>query len=102
MDRQDNNIKDYIENLTKDHRTVVKSVDGFERPQADEKRLNDLAFGTFSTGAGKEFLNYLRQITLNHPLPPDVSDSALRHKEGMRYLFGIIYTRFEKGKNNDR
>lgn len=73
------------------------SIDGIARPKKVDEHLDKLASATFSTPAGKQFLNYLRSITLNAPLGPHASTNELWHKEGMRYLFGIIHTRKEKG-----
>ena len=104
QDKANKNLKKTIEGMTQTRRHSASqgTVDGFTRDPKDEHRLNELAYATFASAQGQQFLNYLRQITVNHPLGPEVTDSALRHKEGMRYLFGLIYSRFEKGKNHDR
>ena len=65
-----------------------------------EEYLDSLAFQTFKTPAGKKFLDYLRQITVNTTTGPGMSDGELRHKAGRDYLFGLIYQRYERGSKN--
>jgi hypothetical protein len=103
--QQSNRIDKDLSKLARSIRqqnTPEGSMDGFERHPDAEDRLNELAYAVFGSFAGQQFLNYLRQITLNAPLGPDASDQALRHKEGQRHLFGIIHKRFEKGKDDAR
>ncbi len=95
-------LDNLISSLQKGRKSPEGSIDGYARSVQQEDRINELAYTVFGTPAGKEFLNYLRQITLNAPLGPDCTDNALRHREGMRYLFGIIHKRFEKGEDDVR
>jgi hypothetical protein len=95
----DRTLKNLLQNLSK-QRQPTNTIDGYARHAEDEQRLNELAYATFASPSGQQFLNYLRQITLNSPLGPDADDFALRHREGMRYLFGLIHKRYEKGKDD--
>ena len=102
---QDDAVNKRLSKIIKDlvsAKAPVKTLDGYSRAPEDENRLNELAYATFCSASGQQFLNYMRQITLNAPLGPDADDNALRHREGMRYLFGLIHKRFEKGKNDAR
>lgn len=71
--------------------------DGIARLPGDEARLNELAAATFKSRGGQEFLRYLRSITIEAVAGPQISDTELRHREGMRYLVGIIEQRIHKG-----
>jgi methionine synthase II (cobalamin-independent) len=73
-------------------------ADGFERTVDLENRLNSIACGLFSTAAGKEFLDYLKSITVNYVLGPGGTDAHLRHLEGQRYIVSIINRRIEIGR----
>lgn len=74
--------------------------DGLIRRPEDEKKLNDLAAATFRSRGAREFLTYLRSITIEAVGGPSITDAELRHREGMRYLVGIIEQRIEKGKTS--
>lgn len=100
MDKASNSLKQTVESLAQNRQKHI-SIDGVPRDEEDERALNSLTYAVFHDANGQKLLNYLRQITLNRPMSPHVSDSELRHMEGMRSLFGLIYTRFEKGKNNE-
>ena len=71
--------------------------DGFGYIPKEKQRLDELAVGTFARGAGKEFLSYLRSITIEAVCGPAASDAELRHREGARALIGIIETRLTDG-----
>ena len=72
--------------------------DGIARRPDDEHKLNELAAATFRSKGGQEFIRYLRSITIEAVGGPEITDAQLRHREGMRYLVGIIEQRIEKGK----
>jgi hypothetical protein len=101
QDRIDKDLHKLARSIRKES-SPAGSIDGYDRHPDAEDRLNELAHAVFGSFAGQQFLNYLRQITLNAPLGPDASDQALRHKEGQRHLFGIIHKRYEKGKDDAR
>lgn len=72
------------------HRT---GCDGVKRLIKEENRLNQLAVAAFTSGAGKEFLEYLRSITIESVGGPAISNDHLRHLEGARWVVGIMETR---------
>lgn len=80
----------------------VLGPDGLQRSKAKEDELNDLAVAVFGRGAGKEFLSYLRAITIEMVAGPEISDTHLRHREGMRSLVAIIETRLAAGQERRR
>lgn len=71
--------------------------DGIVRRPQDEEELNDLAAATFKSKGAQAFLRYLRSITIEAVGGPQITDAELRHREGMRYLVGIIEQRVTKG-----
>ena len=74
------------------------TIDGYSRPREKEEYLNSIAPGVFSTGGGREFLNYLRSITMNHVAPGWLSNEELHYLEGARWLVGIIMRRMVLGQ----
>ena len=76
------------------------SIDGYIRTTEKEKELNQLAAQTFKSEQGLQFIQYLRSITIESVGGPDITDSHLRHMEGMRYLLAIIEKRVKLGKEN--
>ena len=71
--------------------------DGFTWSPKKNAELDDLAVAAFARGAGKEFLRYLRSITIEAVGGPEITDAQLRHREGARYLVGIIEARLKAG-----
>ena len=53
---------------------------------------------TFISPAGKAVLQYLRSITIESVAGPAISDAELRHREGMRFVVGLIETRIKGGE----
>lgn len=78
--------------------TRLLGPDGIARRPEDEAKINELAAATFKSKGAQEFLRYLRSITIEAVGGPQITDAELRHREGMRYLVGIIEQRIEKGK----
>jgi hypothetical protein len=73
--------------------------DGITYSKAIDAEINSLALGTFASGAGPRFLEYLEGITVRRVLGPEASDSHLRHLEGARWLVGVIRQRMKAGFN---
>ena len=77
------------------------TADGFGRSQAEEDRLNAIFEAIFSSGGGKEALDYLRSITVNAVLTPaQCEPNALMHLEGQRYVIHLIDKRIEQGRRD--
>lgn len=76
--------------------------DGVARPADEETRLNQLAATVFRGADGEALLDYLRSITITAVCGPEISANALFHREGMRFLVGIIEQRIKLGRTNDR
>lgn len=73
--------------------------DGLIRSADDEAKLNRLFAAAFASDAGREVLLYLRKITIESVHGPAVQPNELMHREGMRYLVGIIEQRIARGHN---
>ena len=80
----------------------IAGIDGEYRTSSQEKELNDLFLTGFSTPSAKKILKYLRNITIERVAGPNISDIALRHREGMRFIIGLIETRMKEGENERR
>jgi len=61
-------------------------------------RLNKLAAQLFSTGGGKEFLDYLKLVTQSRVCPPSSESGVLYFYEGARWLAAIIQARVYAGQ----
>lgn len=79
----------------------VLGPDGLPRTKAQEDELNLLFATVFRTTAAKQVLSYLRAITIEMVGGPEITDAQLRHREGARYLVGIIEARIAKGMKNE-
>lgn len=77
----------------------VLGPDGVLRGHDEEHKLNLLFAAAFERDAGREALRHLRAITIEAVAGPGVSPDALMHREGMRYLVGIIEQRIARGRN---
>ena len=75
--------------------------DGYERTPSEEARLNVAAAKLFGTPAGKDFLDYLRSISIERVSGPYMEDSYLRHLEGMRFIVAVISQRIAKGHDHN-
>ncbi len=68
-------------------------IDGVERAKEEDQKISLNVHSLFSTPSGKEVLKYLRQITVESVNGPMVTNEALRHHEGQRYIVGLIERR---------
>lgn len=84
-------------NQSKERQSSKVGPDGLILSAARSNELDLLAAATFATGAGREFLKYLRSITIEMVGGPEITDAQLRHREGARYLVGIIEARMRAG-----
>lgn len=77
----------------------VLGPDGIVRELEKEATLNALFASVFSREDGREVLRYLRSVTIEAVAGPGVTPDELMHREGMRFLVGIIEQRVGRGKN---
>tara|TARA_E500000081_G_C6105460_1_gene339748 strand:+ start:845 stop:1135 length:291 start_codon:yes stop_codon:yes gene_type:complete len=77
----------------------ILGLDNFERDPQQEQLLNTLFESVFKVKNAQEILRYLKQITIESVAGSEISDSALRHLEGQRYIVGLIQRRVNKGKS---
>ena len=83
---------------TKKSITLI-GLDGMERTADQEEALNAVARALFTSEAGKQFLIYLRSISIETVAGPEIDDKQLRHIEGQRYIVGLIQRRTNKGQS---
>lgn len=75
----------------------TKGLDGrFYKPEVEDG-LNTLVAKVLGTPDGERLLAYLRNLTLNIAFDADVQPTALMHKEGQRWIVGLLMQRLQKG-----
>ena len=77
----------------------VVGADGNIRTPKREDELNKIFAGVFSGQGGKEVIRYLRSITIESVAGPAINSNELMHKEGQRFIVGIIEQRIARGQN---
>jgi hypothetical protein len=75
--------------------------DGLVRSATAERHLNETFAKFFQGPQADEVLAYLRSVTIQAVCGPEVSANALFHREGMRFLAGIIEQRIALGRTPD-
>ena len=78
------------------------AVDGEERSLELEMKLNQLAAQLFTTGGGKEFLDYLKLITMGRIVPASADSGVLYYYEGARWIVGLIQARVAEGQKQGK
>lgn len=91
MNKQTKTIGSISKNLLSSH------LDGFPRGTEDEQNISLNFVSLFSSPAGKEVLKYLRSVTIEAVHGSAVTNDALRHAEGQRYIVGLIERRIQHG-----
>lgn len=77
--------------------------DGIKRSTAEETRINAHFAAWLANPTGVECMNYLRSITIESVAGPLIGNDELRHREGQRFLVGLMSTRkalHEKAQRN--
>lgn len=77
----------------------TSSMDGLEMTVAEEANLNEAFAMSFRGARGKEVLAYLARLTIDRIGGPGVEPNALLHMEGGRYVYGLIRSRIELGRD---
>lgn len=77
---------------------MMQGPDGKVRSVQAERELNTSFVKTFATPDGERVLNYLTSITINEVAGPDVQTNPLLHKEGQRFIVGLVKRRLSLGK----
>lgn len=72
--------------------------DGHTRSPKAEERLDLIVEAAFDTEPGRQTLDYLKSITINHVLSPQATDAELRSLEGARRLVAIIQARLARAE----
>lgn len=76
---------------------LMLSPDGHMRTSEQERQINLSIVACLETPAGREVIAYLRSITTNVASGPEISDRALMHLEGQRFLVGLLSQRINLG-----
>ena len=76
---------------------IQSQIDGFPRYQEDDETISLNMHALFNSPVGKEVLKYLRSITIEAVHGSAVTNDALRHAEGQRYIVGLIERRIQHG-----
>ena len=71
--------------------------DGYIRSEKEEARINVLVASILGTTAGTELMDYLNSITTKRVYGPEVTDQALRHMEGQRFVVAVLAQRIVLG-----
>lgn len=71
--------------------------DGLSYTDKQNAELDDLIVAAFARGAGKQALDYLRSFTTRMVMGPNSTDAELRHREGARWIVGVIEERLAAG-----
>jgi hypothetical protein len=82
-------------------RDLILGADGMQRLAAEERRLNEAFAAAFAGEPGRAALDHLRAITVLNVAGPAISDAALRHLEGQRFLVALIQRRTDHGRNHE-
>lgn len=90
--------KDRAARLAASSQANKLDVDGWPHGQKEREKLDELAVATFGRGPGKQFLDYLKQITLGSVSGPEASNEYLRHVEGQRFIVQVCDVRCERGR----
>lgn len=86
--------------MTRAKQTI--GVDGVLRAPEAEAELNLLAARVFRTRDGQKLLAYLKSITINAVMGDRIETNALVHREGQRFIVGLLDRRIEHGRSTAR
>jgi len=74
-----------------------KALDGRIYTGTVEDDINLLCARVLGTPDGQKLLGYLRGLTMNVAYDSDVNLNSLMHKEGQRWIVGLLVQRTAKG-----
>ena len=74
-----------------------KAADGRIYTGSTDEDINLLCAKVLGTPDGQRLLAYLRNLTMNVAFDGSVDPNALMHKEGQRWLVGLLVQRTAKG-----
>ncbi len=78
----------------------IIGADGVVRSPEAEQELNLLCARAFRGDDGKALMNYLKSITINAVMGDKIDNTnTLIHREGQRFIVGLIDRRIENGRN---
>ncbi len=77
-------------------------IDGIQRSDEAEDRINEALALCFSGANGEFALKYLRSISIERVMGPNFDPNSLAHIEGQRFLVGIIEQRIKRAKEGNQ
>jgi hypothetical protein len=77
-------------------------IDGIQRSDEAENRINEALALCFSGANGEFALKYLRSISIERVMGPNFDPNSLAHIEGQRFLVGIIEQRIKRAKEGNQ
>jgi hypothetical protein len=81
---------------------VESASDTETRSLEAEMKLNRLAAQLFTTGGGREFLDYLQSITMHRLVSARADAGTLYYYEGARWIVGVVKARVAAGQKEGR
>jgi len=79
---------------------INASIDGRSYTAEVEADLNNKAYALFGSGIGKQFIQYLENITTNNVHGAGLQIESLAHFEGQRWVVALMKHRTEMGRKN--
>lgn len=77
-------------------------IDGIQRSDEAEDRINEALALCFSGANGEFALKYLRSISIERVMGPNFDPNSLAHIEGQRFIVGIIEQRIKRAKEGNQ
>lgn len=72
--------------------------DGIVRSIQEERQLNEMLATAMRDEAGQRVIKYLRSISVEMVHGPNCDPNQLMHREGARWLVGVLEQRIAYGK----
>ena len=64
-----------------------------------EKEIDEAFKIAFKGKSGKKAIDYIRKLTLESAMMPGCTPDQVMHREGARWLAGVIVERINRGRN---
>lgn len=76
---------------------LTHGAEGIQMPEALNEEISLEVCSLFSSPLGQKVMTYLRSFTTNFAHQPGAPLEVLAHREGARWLVGVIQARVEHG-----
>lgn len=78
--------------------SLTVGPEGVQMPEALSEEISLEVCSLFASPLGQKVMTYLRSFTTNFAHQPGTTIEALAHREGARWLLGVIQARVEHGR----